>query len=87
MVSAGGEVWRDWWEVSLRADLEYKAHANDYVEEEVTVEEPEARVGGPESNNDVAVVRYSDGVLCRGKISLLEVTLEQTSPVEVESVL
>lgn len=87
VVSACGEVGRDGREVGLGADLQHQAHADDDVEEEVAVEEPEARVVGSETKDDVSVVRDGDGILRGREVSLLEVTFEQTSPVEVECVL
>lgn len=51
------------------------------------MEDPEARVVGSKSEDDVAIVGDRDGVLRWWKISLFQVTFEQTSSVKVESVL
>lgn len=87
VVTACGEVGRDGRQVSLSAHLQDQVHADDDVEQEVTVEQPEAGVVGSETDDDVAVVGDSDRVLRWRQVSLLQVTLKQTSPVEVESVL
>lgn len=87
MISTGREAWRGGWEVSVRTDLKDEVHADDNVEEEVAVEEPEAGVVGPETQDDVAVVGHGDGVLRGRVVSLLEVTVQQTAPVEVQRVL
>lgn len=70
MVSTCWEVGRDRRKVCLGTDLEDEAHTDDDVEEEVTVEDPEAGVVGSEPEDDVAVIRDSDGVLRRREISL-----------------
>lgn len=86
VVAACGEVGGYGRKVGLGAHLQHEVHADYDVEQEVAVEQPEAGVVGSETDDDVAVVGNSDGVLRRGEVSLLQVTLEQTSPVEVESV-
>lgn len=85
VVAACGEVGRDRRQIGLSTDLKNEVHANNDVEEEVTMEKPEARVVGSETDNDVAVVRDGNGVLRWWEVSLLKVTLEQTSSIEVES--
>lgn len=87
VVAASREVGRHRRQVGLGANLQHQVHADDDVEQEVTVEQPETRVVGAETDNDVAIVGDSDGVLRWREVSLLQVTLKQTSPVEVESVL
>lgn len=49
MISASGEVGGYRRQIGLSADLEYYIHADDDVEKEVTMEEPEAGVGSPKS--------------------------------------
>lgn len=71
----------------MGTDLEYKTHADHNVEEEVTMEEPEARVVRSETEDDITIVGDGNGVLCRGQVSLLQMTFEETSSVEVKSVL
>lgn len=87
VVATSGEVGGDRGQVALGADLKHQAHTDDDVEQEVAMEEPEAGVVSSETKDDVAVVRHSDCVLRGRQISLFKVTLEQTSPVEVKSVL
>lgn len=87
VISASREAWRGWGEVSVRTDLKDEIHADDYVEEEVTVEEPEAGVVGSETQDDVSVVGHGDGVLRRRVVSLLQVTVQQSPPVEVQGML
>lgn len=87
MIATSGEVGRDGRQVGLRAHLQHQVHADHNMEQEVAMEQPEARVVGAETDNDVAIVGDGDGVLRWGQVSLLQVTLKQTSPVEVESVL
>lgn len=87
VVTASREVGRDGRKVCLGSDLKYKTHANDYVKEEVAMEEPEARVGSSETENDITVVGNGDGILCGRQVSLFQVTLEQPSSVQVECVL
>lgn len=69
------------------AHLKDKVHSNDDVEQEVAVKKPESGIVSDEADDDVSVVRYGNGVFRRRQISLLQVTLQQTSSVEVESVL
>lgn len=57
------------------------------MEEEVTVKKPEAWVSRSETKDDVSIIGDSDGVLRWGQVSLLQMTFEETSSVEVESVL
>lgn len=87
MVTASGKVGGHGRQVSLGADLQHQVHADDDVEQEVAMEQPEARVVSAETDDDVAVVGDSDGVLRWREVSLFQMTLKQTSPVEVESVL
>lgn len=87
VVTTSGEVGRHGWKVSLGADLQHQVHADDDVEQEVAMEQPETRVVGAETDDDVAVVGDGDCVLRWWEVSLFQVTLKQTSPVEVESVL
>lgn len=75
MISARGEVRRDRGEVCLRADLEDQTHANDNVEQEVTMEEPETRIVGSKSEDNVAVVGHGNSVFRGGKISLFQMAL------------
>lgn len=87
MVTARGEVGRDRWQVGLGAHLQHQVHADDDVEEEVAVEQPEAGVVGSETDDNVAVVGDGDSVLRWWEVTLLQVTFKQTSSVKVESVL
>lgn len=70
MVATCWEVGRDWRKVRLGANLEDETHANNDVEEEVTVEEPEAGVVGSEPEDNVTVVRDSNGIFRWREISL-----------------
>lgn len=58
------------------SDLEDQVHADDDVEEEVTVKEPEARVSGSETKDNVAVIGHGDGIFRWWQVSLLKVTLQ-----------
>lgn len=40
MVTAGREVWRHRRQIRVRADVQNQVHSDDYVEEEVAMEEP-----------------------------------------------
>lgn len=87
VVAASGEVGGDRGQVGVRAHLQHEVHADHDVEQEVAVEQPEAGVVGPEPHDHVAVVGDRDGVLRRRQVTLLQVALQQTSPVQVQSVL
>lgn len=84
VVAARWKTGWHWWQVGVRADLEYEVHADDDVEEEVAVEEPEAGVVRPEAEHHVAVVRHGDGVLAGWQV---ELPVEEALTVEVEGVL
>lgn len=86
MVSACGEVGGNWWKVGLCSHLKNEAHADNYVEQEVTVEKPETGIVGPKTKDDVTVVGDCDRIFCRWKVSLFKVTFKQTSSIKVESV-
>lgn len=87
VIPTRGEVGRHGRKVGLSAYLEHYVHSYDNMEEEVTVKEPEARVSGSETEDDVSVIRDGDGVLRRGKVSLFKMTLEQASPVQIQGML
>lgn len=87
VVSASREVVGNGGEVFLCAHVKDKVHSDDDVEQEVAVKKPASGIVSDEAEDDVSVVRYGNGVFRRRQISLLQVTLQQTSPVEVESVL
>lgn len=40
MVTAGREVRRYWWQVSLRSHVQDQVHTDQYVEQEVAMEQP-----------------------------------------------
>jgi len=82
-VTAPWETLRDGWEVSLRPHVEDQVHTDHDVEQEVAMEEPVTGVVSPKSEDDVSVVGDGNGVLCGRKV---ELPVEETSPVEIESV-
>lgn len=83
MISARGEPGWHWRQIPLRPDLENKIHSYDYVEQEVTVEEPETGIVCPKPQDDVTVVWNRDGILSGWQI---ELSVEQTLSVEIQSV-
>lgn len=87
VIPTRGEVGRHGRKVGLSAYLEYYVHSYDDMEQEVTVEKPEARVSGSETEDDVSVIRDGDGILRWGKVSLFKMTLKQASPVQIQSML
>lgn len=87
VVTTCGEVRGDGRDVGVRAHLKHDVHTDHYVEQEMTMEQPESRVVCPKSQNDVTVVGYGNRIFRRRQVTLLEVTLKQTSPVKVEGML
>lgn len=84
MIPASGEIRRYRWQIGVRAHVQDQVHADEYVEEEVAVEQPVSGIIGTESENHVAVVRYGDGVLGRWQI---ELTIKETPLVQIQRVL
>ena len=41
MISTGGETWWHWGQIGIGTHLQYQIHANDNVEQEMTMEQPE----------------------------------------------
>lgn len=51
------------------------------------MKEPKARIVGPKPEDDITIIGNCDSILRGREISLLKVTFEQTSSVQVKSVL
>jgi len=41
VITTSGETRWHWWQIRIRAHLQYQIHADDNMEQEMTVEEPE----------------------------------------------
>jgi hypothetical protein len=71
-------------QVGTHSDLPHQIHPYHDVEQEVTVEEPEAGIVRAESQHHVSVVGHRDRVLRRRQI---ELAMQQPLPVQVQGVL
>jgi hypothetical protein len=80
VVPARGEVVRHRRQIAVGADLQHQIHPYHDVEQEVTVEEPEAGIVRAESQHHVSVVGHRDRVLRRRQI---ELAMQQPLPVQV----
>lgn len=84
MVTAGREIRWYWWQIPMRPDVKNQIHADQYVEQEVTVEQPVSWIVRAETEDDVTVVGNGDSVLSRWQV---ELSVQETSLIEIEGVL
>lgn len=84
MVTAGREV--RWYrrQIPMRAHMQNHIHADQYVEQEVAMEQPVSWIIRAEAEDDVTIVGNSDGVLTGGQV---EFSVQETTLIEIESVL
>lgn len=68
----------------MRPNVKDQVHANQYVEQEMTVEQPVSRVVRAEAEDDVTIVGNGDGVFGRWQV---ELSVQKTSLIEIEGVL
>lgn len=84
MITADREI--RWYrrQIRVRPDVKDQIHANQYVEQEMAMEQPVSRVIRAEAEDDVAIVGNGDGVLGRWQV---ELSVQKTSLIEIEGVL
>lgn len=84
MVTADREIRRYRRQIRMRPNVKNQVHADQYVEQKMTVEQPVSRVIRTEAEDDVTVVGDGDSVLGRWQV---ELSVQKTSLIEIEGVL